>query len=139
MNLAADRHFEHDADIGVIGRGATLEQALVSAAEATFALMADPAALARTHSVDVEFLEADPEFALVEWLNGLLSQARVAGLALGAFELSRDGERWHGRGWGEPWRAGIERGTEVKGATLTGLSVRRDPQGAWEARCVVDV
>jgi SHS2 domain-containing protein len=30
------------------------------------------------------------------------------------------------------------RGTEVKGATLTALSVRHDAQG-WQARCVVDV
>jgi SHS2 domain-containing protein len=32
----------------------------------------------------------------------------------------------------------MERGTEVKGATLTMLSVRR-ADGGWEARCVIDV
>jgi SHS2 domain-containing protein len=41
-------------------------------------------------------------------------------------------------GRGEPWREAHARGTEVKGATLTALSVRRDEQG-WQARCVVDV
>jgi len=39
---------------------------------------------------------------------------------------------------GEPWRPGLERGVEVKGATLTALVVKRDEKG-WEARCVVDV
>jgi protein archease len=55
------------------------------------------------------------------------------------FELSRDGSRWTGRAWGETWRADLERGTEVKGATLTMLSVRQSAGAGWEARCVVDV
>ncbi|MGZ5662035.1 MAG: archease, partial [Usitatibacter sp.] len=50
----------------------------------------------------------------------------------------RAGPRWLGEAWGEPWREGLERGTEVKGATLTMLSVKR-AGGLWEARCVVDV
>jgi SHS2 domain-containing protein len=32
----------------------------------------------------------------------------------------------------------MERGTQVKGATLTALSVRQQGEG-WEARCVVDL
>ena len=35
-------------------------------------------------------------------------------------------------------RAGMERGVDVKGATLTMLSVA-PTDGGWEARCVVDV
>ncbi len=34
-------YFEHDADIGIIGRGATPEAAFESAAEAVFAIMAE--------------------------------------------------------------------------------------------------
>ena len=48
------------------------------------------------------------------------------------------GARWRGTAEGEPWRAGLERGVEVKGATLTGLAVT-ERDGIWEARCVVDV
>jgi len=131
-------YFDHDADTGVIGRGVTLQDAFVHAAEATFALMCDPITVAQDERIDVEFEEQDPELALVTWLNLLLAHANERGLALGCFELARDGHRWRGSAWGEPWRADMERGTQVKGATLTALHVT--PQGdGWEARCVVDL
>jgi SHS2 domain-containing protein len=130
--------FEHDADFGVVGRGSSVEEAFVAAAEATFGIMIDPATVADREAVTIEFEEADVELALVTWLNALLAHARDRGLALGRFELVREGARWRGRATGEPWRAGLERGTEVKGATLTMLSVRQ-AGGGWEARCIVDV
>lgn len=131
-------YFDHDADIGVVGRGPSLEQALEAAARATFALMVDPRRLHERDAIEVRFEEHDPELALVQWLNALLGESRARGLALRRFALAREGDAWHGLAWGERWHAGLERGTEVKGATLTGLSVRRGDDG-WEARCVVDV
>jgi SHS2 domain-containing protein len=130
--------FEHDADFGVVGRGSSVEEAFVAAAEAMFGIMIDPATVTARETVTIEFEEADVELALVTWLNALLAHARDRGLALGRFELVREGARWRGRAAGEPWRAGLERGTEVKGATLTMLSVRQ-ADGGWEARCIVDV
>lgn len=140
MNPGLPRYdyFDHDADTGVIGRGATIEEAFVHAAEATFALMCDPARVEPRERLELEFEEADPELALVTWLNALLAQANARGLALSRFELTRDGARWRGAAWGEPWHAGLERGTQVKGATLTALAVIERPTG-WEARCVVDL
>lgn len=131
-------YFDHEADIGIIGQGETLEAAFEAAAEATFAVMVDLAAVRPTTAVRVEFEEPDPELALVTWLNRLLAEARRAGLVLGRFRLRREDSRWSGEGWGEPWREDLERGVEVKGATLTMLSVR-PVDGGWEARCVVDV
>lgn len=131
-------YFAHDADIGVVGRGATVEEAFANCARAVFAISASPAAVQEVEQFEVEFEEDDLELALVTWLNLLLPEARCRGLALCRFALERDGHRWHGAAWGEPWRPGIERGVEVKGATLTMLSVRQ-ADGAWEARCVVDV
>jgi SHS2 domain-containing protein len=131
-------YFEHDADIGVVGRGATVEQAFEAAAEATFAIMTDPASLRESEDVSVSFAEEDLELALVQWLNALIGAARERGLALRRFALSRDGQRWNGRAWGERWRDDTERGVEVKGATLTMLSVKSGADG-WEARCIVDV
>lgn len=133
-----DDYFDHDADIGIIGRGPTLERAFESAATATFALMADPQQVRGLGSVEVDFEEVDPELALVQWLNGLIGASRVQGLALGRFSLLRDGTHWIGRAWGDPWSSMHERGVEVKGATLTALSVSQDASG-WQARCVVDV
>lgn len=131
-------YFDHEADIGVIGQGACVEAAFEAAAAATFALMADPASLRSEQAVAVEFEETDIELALPTWLNRLLAEARRHGLIFREFHLSRAGDRWIGRAAGEPWREGIERGVEVKGATLTGLRVAAGPDGV-EARCVVDV
>jgi len=138
MHLLPQTYFDHDADIGIIGRGDTLERCFESAAQATFAIMIDPSRIEPRREVKVEFEEADPEFALVAWLNGLLAAAREEGLALGRFRLQRRGDHWNGAAWGRPWTRGEDRGTEVKGATLTMLSVRQR-DGGWEARCVVDV
>lgn len=131
-------YFDHDADVGVVGRGRTLEQACEGAAAATFALMTDLDTVRCARTVRVAFEEADVELALVRWINLLLAAAREHGLVFAMFALERDGAAWHGAASGEPWRAGMERGTEVKGATLTMLSVRKTSEG-WEARCVVDV
>lgn len=136
--VASGSYFEHDADIGVVGRGATLEQAFEAAARATFAVMADLDAVRPLQSVGVEFEEADRELALVRWLNLLLGLARERGLVFSRFWIERDGTRWRGGAAGEPWRDDLERGVEVKGATLTMLRVVQSAEG-WEARCVVDV
>jgi SHS2 domain-containing protein len=137
-NAGSSSYFEHDADVGIIGRGPTLERAFESAAEATFAIMVDPRSLRELQEVPISFTEDDTELALAQWLNALLGAAREQGVVFRRFSLAREGPRWSGRAWGEPWREDMERGTEVKGATLTMLSVRQT-EGGWEARCVIDV
>jgi SHS2 domain-containing protein len=131
-------YFEHDADVGVIGRGATLAEAFESAARATFAIMTDIRRVREVETVPLEFEEADVELALVRWLNLLIGLARERQLVFGRFRIEREGNVWRGGAAGEPWRPDLERGVEVKGATLTMLSVRQTDAG-WEARCVVDV
>jgi SHS2 domain-containing protein len=131
-------YFEHDADVGIVGRGMLVEEAFEHAAAAMFALMTRLDKVELRQSVIIEFEETDVELALVTWLNLLLGEARSRALIFGRFQLHRDGACWSGTAEGEPWRAELERGVEVKGATLTGLAVtQRD--GIWEARCVVDV
>lgn len=131
-------YFEHDADVGIIGRGSLLEEAFEAAAAAMFARMTDLAGVCVQRNVSIEFEEADVELALVRWLNLLLGKAREHGLVFARFRLERDGVLWRGMASGEPWRAEHERGVEVKGATLTALAVTPTAAG-WEARCVIDV
>ena len=131
-------YFEHDADIGIIGRGPSIEQAFIAAARATFALMTDIARVAQSEEFEFEFEEPDAEFALVTWLNALLAHAQDRGLALAAFDLRKDASCWHAHAWGERWNDTLERGVDVKGASLTMLTVRQVGEN-WEARCVVDV
>jgi SHS2 domain-containing protein len=136
--FAPYHYFNHDADIGIEAEGKTLEAAFEHAANAMFAIMTHPSLVLPERKVYVEFDEPDRELALVEWLNRLLAQARLAGLVLGSFELRRDGDHYRGESWGMPWQKGAERGTEVKGATLTELKVAQDGKH-WRVRCVVDV
>lgn len=131
-------YFDHDADIGIIGRGETVEQAFESAAEAMFAIMADTLSEPLENEIDFEFEEEDTEFAFVRWLNTLIAYAQSRSLILGKFEIRREGTVWHAKAWGTPWCREIVRGVEVKGATLTMLCVE-EQDGIWEARCIVDV
>ncbi len=131
-------YFDHDADIGIIGRGVTLEHAFESAAEAMFAIMAEKLPRKLEEEVAFTLEEEDVEFALVRWLNTLLAEAQSRSIVLGRFELRREGSLWHTRAWGAPWNREIVRGVEVKGATLTMLCVE-ERAGLWEARCIVDV
>ena len=139
MTITDDNYFDHEADIGIIGRGQTIEKAFVNAAEALFAIMIDNLnAIQKKASVNIHFTESDSEIALVIWLNLLVGEARAHNLIFGHFTLTHKNNDWHGEAFGEPWHDQMIRGTEVKGATLTMLSVRVK-NGIWEARCVVDV
>lgn len=138
-NAKSADYFEHAADIGLIGRGPSVEAAFEGAARAMFAIMAEPGRASSAEiSADIEFTEDDVELALVVWLNALLAAARERRGVFTEFHLTRDGNRWRGTAHGARWNADDELGTEVKGATLTALSVRPTADG-WEARCVVDV
>lgn len=131
-------YFAHEADMGIIGRGQTVEQAFIQAAKAVFAYMVDINQVKINRTVRFHFQEQDTELALVTWLNTLLAEARQAGMIFSEFKLRRENDNWCGQASGELWNDSLERGTEVKGATLTMLSVQ-EKDHLWEARCVVDV
>jgi len=131
-------YFDHDADIGIIGRGESLESAFVGAAEAMFAVMGPEGCRGVSETVEIVFEETDPELALVEWLNRLLAEAACRRMFFCRFALAHRGAHWRGSAQGCPLEAVKTRGPEVKGATLTMLSVSHSAAG-WEARCVVDV
>jgi SHS2 domain-containing protein len=138
MPAQSPDYFEHDADIGIIGRGATVEQAFEAAARAVFGIVTKLDTVQPKAAVTLQFEEADFELALVTWLNLLLGKSRELGMVFSRFHMHHQGTRWDAEAVGEKWHAGLERGVEVKGATLTMLSVKQ--AGAmWEARCIVDV
>lgn len=133
-----DNYFDHDADIGIIGRGESIEKCFADAARVMFLLMVDVPNVRPTQIITFEFEEEDLELALVIWLNLLLAKAQEHHLMFGDFRLKREGKHWQATVAGERWRKNIERGIEVKGATLTMLVVKKVDH-LWEARCVVDV
>jgi SHS2 domain-containing protein len=133
------RTFDHGADIGVLGEGATIEEAFAGAARAMFSVMVDLEGVEPREAVDVSCAASDPELLLVQWLNALLAEADMRGMVFCDFEVRLLDGGLTGTARGEPFDP--ERhapGVEVKGATLTELEVSNEG-GRWRARTVVDV
>lgn len=132
-------YFSHEADIGIIARGASLEETFIAAAQAVFGIMTNLSQVKPSQVIAINFIEADIELALVTWLNLLLAKSYSLNLIFTEFKLRKQGDCWLGEAFGEPWHEGLVRGTEVKGATLTMLSVQQQANHLWQATCVVDV
>jgi len=131
--------FDHEADIGVAGEGATLEEAFAGGARAMFSVMFEMENARPTNEIAVSCTASDTELLFVRWLNMLLAEADLRKMVFSDFELEIDAGRLDARVLGEPYDADRHgRGVEVKGATLTELRVARTPAG-WRAQTVVDV
>jgi SHS2 domain-containing protein len=138
-------HFEHGADIGVRGYGATPEEAFEGAASALFSLVAEDLASVREESAEtLSCSGSDLPELLVAFLNELISLSDVRRLVFGRFEVAierrREGDlRLTARAFGERYDPVRHRSTvEPKGATFTALKVAAE-KGGWVAQCVVDV
>lgn len=133
-------HFPHGADVGVRGRGPTMGAAFAGAALALTAAVTDPARVAAAEAVDIRCEAPDPELLLVDWLNALVFEMATRRLLFARFEVTIDGPRLRATAWGERVDVGRhEPAAEIKGATMTALSVREERPGRWLAQCVVDV
>ena len=131
--------FDHEADIGVAGEGATLEEAFAGAARAMFSVMFELENARATSEVAVSCTASDLELLFVRWLNTLLAEADLRRMVFVDFELEIGEGRIEARVLGEPYVADRHGcGVEVKGATLTELRVARTRAG-WRAQTVVDV
>jgi len=132
-------HFEHGADVGVRGLGATKAGAFEQAALALTAVVTDPRCVAASDAVSIACEASDDELLLLDWLNALIYEMAVRRMVFGRFEVAIDGRRLRGHAIGEP--VSIERhqpAVEVKGATCTQLRVAC-LDGGWLAQTVVDV
>jgi SHS2 domain-containing protein len=132
--------FEHDADVGVRGRGATLAEAFANAGIALTSVVADPALVRESLAVDLACAADGDEPLFYDWMNALVFEMATRWLLFARFEVTVEGGRLRARAFGEPVdRARHAPAVEVKGATWTGLRVAREPGGGWVAQCVVDV
>lgn len=132
-------HFEHEADIGVRGLGATLPEAFEQAALAMTAVIADPDTVQPAVRVDIECEAADDELLLAKWLNSIVYEMSSRHMLFSRFSVRLQGGRLRGAAWGEPLdRERHQPAVEVKGATYTALRVAREG-GEWLAQTVVDV
>jgi SHS2 domain-containing protein len=132
-------HYEHEADIGVRGFGASRAEAFEQAALALTAVVTDPARVEPRKRVVLECEGPDDELLFAEWLNALVYRMSTRKMLFGRFAVRLQGTRLAAEAWGEKVdRARHHPAVEVKGATYTTLRVARE-NGGWVAQTVVDV
>jgi SHS2 domain-containing protein len=133
-------HFPHEADTGVRGIGSTKEKAFEGAGLALTAVITDPASVSTQEAVAITCQAPDEELLLVDWLNALVYEMATRNMLFSRFNVRFNDHSLHATAWGEPIDVTRhEPAVEVKGATYTELTVKRDEQGRWIAQCVVDV
>ncbi len=132
-------HFHHQADIGVRGVGASLEEAFEQGALALMGVICSLEAVAAKEQIEINCRGDDVELLFVDWLNALIYEMATRQMLFSRFEVKIDGDKLSAKAWGEKADAEKhETAVEVKGATYTQLEVV-ERNGKWTAQCVVDV
>lgn len=132
-------HYEHGADVGVRGFGATKAEAFEQAALALTAVITDPAAVRPLERVELRCEAPDDELLLAEWLNTLVYEMATRRMLFSRFTVRLEGARLAAEVRGERVDAVRHHpAVEVKGATYTTLRVAPEGEG-WLAQTVVDV
>ena len=132
-------HYEHGADLGVRGFGATQAQAFEQAALALTAAVTDPRAVRPPEHIEIRCEAPDAELLLAGWLNALVYEMSTRKMLFSRFSVEIQGMRLKADAWGEPIDVARHHpAVEVKGATFTTLRVARHGDG-WMAQTVVDV
>ncbi|ABD00656.1 hypothetical protein SYN65AY6LI_06290 [Synechococcus sp. 65AY6Li] len=133
-------HFEHMADVGVRGYGATPEEAFAQAALALTAVITSVDEVAPRERLEIELENSgDLELLLVDFLNAVIYEMAVRGMLFGKVEVHLAKDHLKASLWGERVdRAKHRPAVEVKGATYTQLKVAQESE-LWVAQCVVDV
>ncbi|MDV2503462.1 MAG: archease [bacterium] len=128
------------ADVGVVSRGATCEEAFIHAAEGLFSLVTDLDSIEPAEPFDVVCEGISPEGLLVAWLNELIYLHDVHDVLFRRFEITAfGGGTIEATAWGEPIDPDRHRlGTELKAATYHQARVVEGPSG-WEAYVIIDV
>ncbi|HSH30893.1 MAG TPA: archease [Thiohalobacter sp.] len=133
-------HFQHGADIGIRGVGATPAEAFARAGVALSAVITRPETVQPRQSLSLACQAPDLDFLFLDWINALVYAMATEGLLFARYEVAIDNDRLQATAWGEPVdRTRHQPAVEVKGATLTALEVRQLGDGRWLAQCVVDV
>lgn len=133
-------YFEHQADIGIRGKGKTLLEAFEQAALAMFEIMVETEDVKHTDPQIIEVQGNNLEELFLDWLSELLYLKDVEGKMFSRFEIdSIDKNKLVAKVYGEPidpFRHKLK--LEVKAATWTQLAVIKNSDN-WIAQCLVDV
>jgi len=129
----------HTADTAIVAYGAILPELFENAAYGMFDLMFDLTEVGTRRSRPVVAAGDTAEELLVAWLDELLAEAEIHGLALSYFTVDRLEEGGvQGSAQGNPAAEYELRGPPIKAVTYHDLAVVEIPDGWW-ARVVFDV
>ncbi|MFX0122758.1 MAG: archease [Candidatus Hodarchaeota archaeon] len=133
-------YFEHQADIGIRGKGTTLAEAFEQAALAMFEIMVETKEL-QTNKPQIVTVEGnDLNELLIAWLSELLFLKDVEGKMFSRFVIeSINKNKLVAKIYGEPINHSRHKlKLEVKAATYTQLLIEKKDD-FWIAQCLVDV
>lgn len=135
-------HFSHDADIGLRGIGPSRDEAFSQTAIALTSVVTDVETVRAKDQLSISCEAQDDEQLLVDWLNTLIYHMATSKLLFKQcnVSISHNGSfKLEALCRGEPMdRNRHKLNVEIKGATYTELSVKKDNH-EWIAQTIVDV
>jgi len=132
-------HFEHGADIGICGYGRSMAEAFAECGLALTAIVTSPEEIEPRRRIQVSCIGNDADLLLYDWINLIIREMSIHRLVFGHYEVAFQSGHLKANLLGEPVDTARHAPcVEPKGATFTGLSVRKN-NGLWIARCVIDV
>jgi SHS2 domain-containing protein len=132
--------FEHEADVGLIVRGADGPELFATAGVALFELVCRLDAVEERERYELASEADGVEALLVDWINDLVYLFEGEGVVCRRFAFQTwSPTSYRAEAFGEPVDAARHDPRDlVKAATYHGLSVQELP-GRWEARVILDV
>jgi SHS2 domain-containing protein len=138
-------HAPHTADVLVVARGRSLEEAFEQAAVGVYEIMTDTSKVEPRIRKPVEVEGFDLENLLYRWIEELLIITDSEGLVFSKFKVERitkvGEENYYLKAvaWGEPFNPEKhEHRTIVKAMTYAMMSIQRE-NGCWRLQFVVDI
>ena len=137
-------YIDHEADVGILGIGSTLEEAFVEGAKAMADYMVGMESVDNKKQIEIR-CEADNIPALfIEWLNEILANVDLSNMFFSGFEIekiesSNNKFSLKGKAFGEEIDLDKHKvKTEVKAATYSGLKYE-ERDNKYYLRCVLDI
>ena len=137
------KYLEHEADVGILAIGDSIDHAFVEGAKAMFGVMVELGDVKTVKDIEIECNAKDIPALFVEWLNELINKRDVEEMFFSEFEVKIEkGEHNYfltGKAKGESMnQAKHEIKTEVKAATYSGLKFE-EKDNKFYLQCVLDI
>jgi SHS2 domain-containing protein len=138
----AYKYLEHEADVGILAIGNTLEEAFSEGAKAMFGVMVDIKGVEAKKEIEIECNAKDIPSLFVEWLNELVHKRDTEDMFFSKFKIEiekNDGYKLIGKAIGE--KIDLKKHevkTEVKAATYSGLKYE-EKGNKHQLQCILDI